>query len=122
MRQLCIGMAGSCHHLISHYFNKINNQYSKKKKKAPAMHWHGCCRWAEKGGGLAGMGWAGLDGQLAGWDGWMDGWMDGESWLALLLTIHQPLLTGHCAQYQGFYYNAIVNDCRSNCISLSQLL
>jgi hypothetical protein len=23
----------------------------------------------------------------------------GESWLALLLTIPRPLLTGHCAQY-----------------------
>ena len=33
------------------------------------MHWHG--RWAEKGGGLAGLGWARW---LA---GWMDGWMDG---------------------------------------------
>ena len=42
-----------------------------------------------------------------------------ESWLALLLTIHRPLLTGHCAQYRGFYYNAIVNGCRSNCIWLS---
>ena len=40
-------------------------------------------------------------------------------WLALLLTIHRPLSTGHCAQYRGFYYNAIVNDCRSNCIWLS---
>ena len=40
------------------------------------MHWHGQRRWAEKGGGLAGMGWAGW---LAGQMGWMDGlgWMDG---------------------------------------------
>ena len=34
-----------------------------------------------------------------------------ESWLALLLTIYWPLSTGHCAQYQWFYYNAIVIDC-----------
>ena len=34
-----------------------------------------------------------------------------ESWLALLLTIYRPLSTGHCAQYQWFYYNAIVIDC-----------
>ena len=31
--------------------------------------------------------------------------------LALLLTIYRPLSTGHCAQYQWFYYNAIVIDC-----------
>ena len=37
----------------------------------------------------------------------------GESWLALLLTICRPLSTGHCAQYRWFYYNAIVNSCRS---------
>ena len=37
------------------------------------MHWHGRCRWAEKGGGLAGMGWAGwLAGQLDRWAGWAE--------------------------------------------------
>ena len=45
--------------------------------------------------------------------------MNHHLWLALLLTIHQPLSIGHCAQYQGFYYNDIVNDCRINCIWLS---
>ena len=38
-----------------------------------------------------------------------------ESWLALLLTIHWPLSTGHCAQYRVFYYNAIVIGCQTYC-------
>jgi hypothetical protein len=40
---------------------------------------------------------------------------DCELWLALLLTIHQPLLTGHCAQYWWFFYNAIVINCQTYC-------
>ena len=40
---------------------------------------------------------------------------DNELWLALLLTIHWYLATGHCAQYQGFYYNAIVIICHTHC-------
>jgi len=27
-------------------------------------------------------------------------YLNSESWLALLLTIYRPLLTGHCAQYR----------------------
>ena len=38
-----------------------------------------------------------------------------ESWLALLLTIHRCLSTGHCAQYREFYYNAIVIVCQTYC-------
>ena len=45
----------------------------KKKTNAPPMHWHGWCRWAEKGGGLAAMGWAGwLSGRMDGWAGWAE--------------------------------------------------
>ena len=35
----------------------------------------------------------------------------GHRLLTLLLTIYRHLSTGHCAQYQWFYYNAIVLDC-----------
>ena len=43
------------------------------------MHWHGRHRWAEKGGGLAGMGWA----------GWLAGWIKIRIWSSSMTTGHQ---------------------------------